>query len=78
MDNTHNSIANANSPELSYSAGFGGVGPEKTEQVIDPDDLRGALPDTALRLYLTNISSGRAHADGSGHNAIQSLCKLRI
>ena len=75
-DNTHNSIANANSPELSYAAGFGGVGPEKTEKVVDPDDIRGALPDTALRLYLTHISSGQAHADGSGHNAIQSLCKL--
>mmetsp|Transcript_26867 Transcript_26867/g.77464 ORF Transcript_26867/g.77464 Transcript_26867/m.77464 type:complete len:948 (+) Transcript_26867:221-3064(+) len=73
MDNTQNSIANANSPELSYAAGFGGIGPEKTEKVIDPDDLRGALPDTALRLYLTHISSGQALADGSGHAAIQSL-----
>ena len=73
MDNTHNSIANANSPQMSYAAGFGAIGPEKTEKVVDPDDLRGALPDTALRLYLTHIASGQAHADGSGHAAIQSL-----
>uniref|UniRef100_A0A7S4RLM0 GP-PDE domain-containing protein n=1 Tax=Ditylum brightwellii TaxID=49249 RepID=A0A7S4RLM0_9STRA len=56
----------------------GDMATNKKANMIDPGDIRGALPDTALRLYLTHISAfgssnGGSGAAGGNSGVIQSL-----